>query len=110
MIEVRTASAGHQHAACIQWARHAALNDRSRHQRRDLNPDIDYRPSEAWVVHTDQDFLQARLGQMAGEEGDMFGHVSSRLRRESSLPSSARDSTTATPLKDFSRAVLSRSI
>src|SRR5262245_678844 len=110
VIEVGTAAPRHQHATCLQWAWQAAFDNRSRHQCRNLNPDIDHRPGEPRIVHADQELLQPRLGKMAGEEGDMFGHVSSRFRRESCVPSSASVSTTATSLNDFSRAVLSRSI
>src|SRR5207253_583405 len=109
-IEVSPASPRHQDTACIQRARNAALNDRFGHQCRDLDPDINHRPSEARIFHADEDLLQPRLGQMAGEEGDMLGHGSSCSRRESASLSSARLSTTTTSLNDFSRAVFSRSI
>src|SRR5215471_855237 len=109
-VQIRAASSGQQHAASVQCVRNAAPDDGFGHQRRDLNPDINNRPAKSWVIHAAEDFLQAWLGQMAGQEGNMFGHGSSCLRCESAPRSSSRFSTTTTSLHDFSRAVFSRSI
>src|SRR4029077_15361127 len=109
-VEVCAASPGHHDAARIQRAGNAALDDPFRHQRRNLDPDIKNRPAETRVLHAAKDLLQPWLGQVASQEGDTFGHASSRLRRESASRSPCRFSTTFTSLNDFSRAVFSRSI
>ena len=44
-----------------------------------LTPTLITDQSKPGSLHADEDLLQPRLGQMAGQEGEMFAHASSRF-------------------------------
>ena len=89
-IDIGAAAAWQDDPVGLDRARHAAQDDRFRHQCGDLHPDIENAPGERRRAEAVHRLDETRRGEMSGQKQDTFGHTSLFKRAARAGPESAR--------------------